>query len=89
MIYVLTYRDTMYHKDHYDKRGKRTTKYYELKQGQLLTVCEAIQQFELTLDEIRNEYETFIVQVNRRHTYKDENNRRFVEEGYNNIWFVS
>lgn len=89
MIYVYSPDNFMYHKSHYDKRGRLSTKYYELKQGQVLTVCEAIQNFEMTIDEIMNEYDLFIIQLNRRNTEKDEDNRRFIVEGCNNFIVVS
>ena len=84
MIYVYSPRNFMYHKNYYDWRGKLFTKYYDLKEGQLLTVCEAIQNFNMTLDEIIYDYDVYIIQLNRRNTVKDENGIRYIVSGCEN-----
>lgn len=88
MIYVYASNNFMFHKTYFTKRNGLTTKYYELKQGQLLTVCEAIQNFDMTIEDILSDYDVFFIQLNRRNTVKDEDNRRFMIEGCENYRIV-
>ena len=68
MIYLRATKDFMYHLDFVTKKGKPYTKYYNIYAGQLLTMCEAIQKFDLTLDDIFRHYPIEVIHINRRHT---------------------
>ena len=68
MIYLRATKDFMYHLDFVTKKGKPYTKYYNINAGQLLTMCEAIQKFDLTLDGIFRHYPFEVIRINRRHT---------------------
>lgn len=56
-------------------------KYYSINNGQLLTVCEAIQKFDLTIDEILYSYKLKIIRINRKYTYRSSEGRYLTEEG--------
>lgn len=84
MIYVYAINDFTYHKMYFTKRKGLTSKDYHLMQGQLLTVCEAVQNLDMTIDEILNLNDILFIQLNRRNTVKDEDNRRFMVEGCEN-----
>ncbi|MBO7731154.1 MAG: hypothetical protein J6S67_01325 [Methanobrevibacter sp.] len=72
MIYLYAKKDFMYHHDFVTKKGKHYTKYYNVYAGQLLTMCEAIQKFDLTLDDIFKRYPFDVVRINRRHTIRSQ-----------------
>ena len=86
MIYLQVIKDQMYHKDKQDKRGRRYTVYYRLYQGQLLTLCEAIQKFEIPVDDIMRANDLDIVRINRTYTYRDKNDTRYIRSGHNSQW---
>ena len=68
MIYLRATKDFMYHLDFVTKKGKPYTKYYNIKGGQLLTMCEAVQKFDLTLKDIFRHYPLEVIRINRRYT---------------------
>ena len=68
MIYLRASKDFMYHLDFVTKKGKPYAKYYNIKVGQLLTMCEAIQKFDLTLNDIFRRYPLEVIRINLRHT---------------------
>ena len=82
MIYLYSKKDFMYHHDFTTKTGKHYTKYYNVYAGQLLTMCEAIQKFDLTLDDIFKRYPFDVVRINRRHTVKTSIFGRYAKLGY-------
>ena len=86
MIYIRAYETFMYHRDYVTKKGNTYTKNYLIYRDQLLTTCEAIQKFKLTIDDIICEYPLEFVRVNRRHTahlYKGHIfEGRYVKDGY-------
>ena len=82
MIYLQSKKDFMYHHDFTTKTGKHYTKYYNVYAGQLLTMCEAIQKFDLTLDDIFKRYPFDVVRINRRHTYRSPILGRLPKFGY-------
>ena len=81
MVYLRATMDFMYHKDFYNKRGREYTKYYNINPGQLLTVCEAIQRFDMELDDILFSYPLEFIQINRKHTVRTTAGRYLTETG--------
>lgn len=80
MVYIQANKSFVYHVNHVSKRGQIYQKYYNISEGELLTFTQAIQTFDLTLEDIFRRYDFRIIQLNRRKTCKDDNNRRFISD---------
>ena len=78
MVYIQANKSFVYHVNNVTKRGKMYQKYYNIYDGELLTFTQAIQTFDLTLEDIFKHYDFRIIQLSRRRTCKDSNNRRFI-----------
>ena len=88
MIYLQAQKKFMYHIDRVDRRGRHYTQYYVILDGELLTLCQAIQSFNLTLTDIFHKYPLNVVRINRRYTYHNDAGRRF-PKGFHNLTFLS
>ena len=80
MVYIQAKKSFVYHVNHVSKRGQIYQKYYNISEGELLTFTQAIQTFDLTFQDIFRRYDFRIIQLNRRKTCKDVNNRRFISD---------
>ena len=85
MVYLQANKNFLWHKSFYNKKGIVYTKYYEISNGQLLTLCEAVQKFDLSIDEIINYYPFNFIKVNRKYTVRFARTRYLDVKALSNV----